>query len=40
MREIRSFVATELFKCQKRTSDLYAEFNRLKGIKDDMRQLS
>ena len=39
MKEIRSFVANELFKCQKKTTDLYADFTRLKGIKDDMRQL-
>lgn len=40
MREIKSYVANELFRCQKKTNELYNEFSKLKQMKDDMRILN
>ena len=37
MREIRAYVANELYRQDKKTSALYEEFSRLKRLKDEMR---
>lgn len=39
MKELKQFVASELFRCQKKTSDLYQEFTRVKSLKDEMNLL-
>lgn len=40
MREIRAYVANELYRQDKKTSALYEEFSRLKRLKDEMRILN
>jgi hypothetical protein len=40
MREIRSYVANELYKQEKKTQALYDEFSRLKALRDDMTALN
>ena len=40
MREIRAYVANELYRQDKKTSGLYEEFSRLKRLKDEMRILN
>lgn len=36
MREIRAYVANELYRQDKKTAALYEEFNRLKKLKEEM----
>jgi hypothetical protein len=40
MREIRAYVANELYRQDKKTSSLYEEFSRLKRLKDEIRILN
>ena len=40
LREIKEFVANELYRCQKKTSELYKEFERVKGVRQDMQELN
>ena len=40
MREIRAYVANELYRQDKKTSALYEEFSRLKRLKEEMRILN
>ena len=40
MREIRAYVANELYRFDKKTSALYEEFSRLKRLKEEIRILN
>jgi hypothetical protein len=40
MREIRAYVANELYRQDKKTSALYEEFSRLKRLKEEIRILN
>ena len=39
LREIRAFTANELFKVRKQTNQLYKEFNQVKTMRNEVRQL-
>lgn len=39
MKEIKQYVANDLFRCQKKTTELYEEFNRVKNMREEMKVL-
>lgn len=40
MKEIKQYIANELFRSQKKTQSLYAEFNRLKALKQSINEVT
>ena len=39
LKEIRAFTANEIFKVRKQTNQLYKEFEQIKTMRNDMRQV-
>jgi hypothetical protein len=40
MKEIKTYVANELFKCQKKTNQLYQDFTHFKQLKQEMSSIA